>query len=111
MARSTILTCLFTLLLSAPGCLGKFALTGSVRKFNLDVSDDKWVRESTFVGLYVVPGYPFCAGADLFVVNSIEFWSGKNPISGDAALLSKTWEGDNTQDSRRDQTVASATEK
>ena len=111
MARSITIACLLFLLLSAPGCLGRFALTGSVRKFNMDVSDDKWVREVTFVGLYVVPVYPFCAGADLFVVNSIEFWSGKNPVSGDAALLSKAWEGDNTQDSRLDQTVASATEK
>ena len=43
-------------------------------------------REAVFVGLYVIPVYPFCAFVDLFVINSIEFWSGENPISGEPAL-------------------------
>jgi hypothetical protein len=57
-----------------------------VQKFNLELTTDQWGRELTFVGLYIIPVYPFCTFADLFVVNSIEFWSGENPVSGESPL-------------------------
>jgi hypothetical protein len=73
-------------LLASPGCFGRFAMTGAVRKFNLDLTTDQWGREIAFVALYIIPVYPFCATADLLVVNSIEFWSEENPINGEKAI-------------------------
>jgi hypothetical protein len=74
--------CLF----SGPGCLGRFALTASVTKFNLETTESQWGREFLFLALYIVPVYPFCAFADLLVVNSIEFWTETNPIDGEKAI-------------------------
>ena len=71
------------------GCFGRFAATKAVQKFNLDISEDKWFRECTFVALYIVTVYPVCGFLDLFIFNSIEFWNGTNPINGEAALLSR----------------------
>jgi hypothetical protein len=75
------------LLFSQPGCFGRFATTSAVQGFNLDISEGKWVREGVFIALYIVPVYPICAFADLFFINSIEFWTGTNPVSGEGALL------------------------
>jgi len=74
------------LLVISSGCLGRFAMTSAVRKFNLELTDSQWGREITFVALYVIPVYPVCAFGDLFIVNSIEFWTEENPMSGEKAI-------------------------
>ncbi len=85
--RMSMLVISVLLLLSlGTGCIGNFGLVGKVRKFNLDVSKDRWGREIVFVVLYVVPVYQFAGFLDLVVFNSIEFWSGKNPIDGSASV-------------------------
>src|SRR4029453_7808573 len=71
---------------SGPRTPGRFAMTGAVRKFNLDTAESQWGREILFLALYVVPVYPFCALADLMVVNSIEFWTETNPWDGEKAI-------------------------
>ena len=68
------------------GCIGNFGLSAKVREFNLDVSKDRWGREIVFVVLYVVPVYPFAGFLDILVFNSIEFWTGTNPINGSASV-------------------------
>lgn len=49
-------------------------------KLNLSAVDNRYAR----AGLYVLmsPVYGVAAAADLFIFNSIEFWTGTNPISG-----------------------------
>tara|TARA_B100000029_G_scaffold492401_1_gene553661 strand:- start:703 stop:1110 length:408 start_codon:yes stop_codon:yes gene_type:complete len=78
------------LLATAPGCLGRFALSKSVADFNLAVVDEKWPREAVFLGMYIVPVYPISGMIDLFIINSIEFWTDENPVDGKpSAVLSK----------------------
>ncbi len=85
--RFSILIISILLLLSmGTGCIGNFGLSGKVRDFNLDVSKDRWGREIVFVVLYVIPVYPFAGFLDILVFNSIEFWTGKNPINGSASV-------------------------
>ena len=67
------------------GCFGQFQLTRKVYGFNKQVSPDKWVRWLTFVVLNFIPVYGFAALFDAVLANSIEFWTGKNPIVADAA--------------------------
>jgi len=74
------------ILIGSPGCLGRFAMTTAVREFNLEVTDDKWGREILFVALYIIPAYPISTLGDLLIVNSIEFWSEENPMSGEKAI-------------------------
>lgn len=88
MVRKTVLVTMMALtLLAVPGCLGRFALTGGVRKFNLSLTEDKWGREIIFVALYIIPVYPIAGSIDLFIVNSLEFWTETNPIDGEPAIV------------------------
>ena len=86
-SRLSILVISMLLILSmGTGCIGNFGLSGKVREFNLDVSKDRWGREIVFVVLYVIPVYPFAGFLDILVFNSIEFWTGTNPINGSASV-------------------------
>ncbi|MEZ8194331.1 DUF3332 domain-containing protein [Vibrio cortegadensis] len=62
------------------GCMGQMATTGLVSKFNLQLVDNRYAREGVF--LLLSPVYGIASVADMFIFNSIEFWTGKNPISG-----------------------------
>ena len=84
--RCVKLSLVALLLLGSPGCLGRFAMTSAVRQFNLETVDDKWGREILFVALYIIPAYPISTLGDLLIVNSIEFWSEENPMTGEKAI-------------------------
>jgi hypothetical protein len=87
-----------SLALLSSGCIGQFGLTGKVRQFNLEQSKDRFGREILFVILYIIPIYPFAGLADIIIFNSMEFWSGKNPIDGRPSVTpisdNRTFEGE-----------------
>jgi hypothetical protein len=86
-SRLSILVVSMLLILSmGTGCIGNFGLSGKVRKFNLETTQDRWGREALFVVLYVVPVYPISGLLDILVFNSMEFWTGTNPINGSASV-------------------------
>jgi hypothetical protein len=62
-------------------CFGGFNLTRKVYSFNRSISADKWVRWLAFLVLSIVPIYGIAILVDVILANSIEFWSGKNPIA------------------------------
>jgi len=59
-------------------CIGSFALYNKVKTWN-DHVGDKFVNELVFVAFWILPVYELSFVADLFILNSIEFWSGTNP--------------------------------
>ena len=67
------------------GCMGRNAVSKEVQDFNLDVVENRYGREGVFILLY--PVYWVTSIVDLLVVNSIEFWSGNNPVNGKPALV------------------------
>ena len=67
-------------MVSLQGCYGKMALTKKVYKINGEVSD-KYLRSLVTWVLVIVPVYEVSALADFVLFNTIEFWSGKNPIA------------------------------
>ena len=74
-----------TLGLSTVGCIGDkntFCLFNGVLKWNKTASDEIWINELIFLGLCIIPVYPICLFADTIVFNSIDFWTGENPIAG-----------------------------
>ena len=75
-----ILALLLALSLTMSSCLGSLALTNKVRVWNRQISN-KFINELVYVGLWIVPVYETCFISDILVLNSIEFWSGKNPIN------------------------------
>ena len=66
-------------------CIGSFALFNKVKNWNEHVGD-KFVNEIVFVAMWILPVYELCFAADLFILNSIEFWSGSNPALASAAV-------------------------
>lgn len=67
--------------LFASGCFGEFAATRALWKWNSQVSDNKWLRWLVFLVLAILPVYDLFILADAIVINTIEFFSGDNPIS------------------------------
>ena len=67
-----------TILLSS--CIGSFGLTSKVKNWN-DSLGDKFVNELVFFCMLCVPIYEVSMLADLVVFNSIEFWTGDNPVA------------------------------
>lgn len=61
------------------GCTGSFNLTRKV--YNMHRSqDDKWKDEIFFLAVVLIPIYSIATFADAIIFNSIEFWSGENPV-------------------------------
>ncbi|WP_338869910.1 DUF3332 domain-containing protein [Myxococcus stipitatus] len=65
----------------ATGCFGSFKLTQKIWTWNKNISDEKFVQWLMFLVLIIVPVYELGTLIDALVINSIEFWSGKNPVS------------------------------
>ena len=61
------------------GCTGSFNLTHKVYNFHHSQAD-KWSNELCFLVVALIPVYSFATFADAIVFNSIEFWTGKNPV-------------------------------
>ena len=61
-------------------CIGSFSLTNKLLNWNKTISN-KFVNELVFFALWFVPVYEVASLADLVVLNSIEFWSGENPVA------------------------------
>ena len=74
--RGIVVTSAATL---STACFGSFNLTRLVYDFNEDV-DNKWLRWLLFLGLVIVPVYGIATFVDAVVINSIEFWTGDNPV-------------------------------
>ncbi|MCM1290955.1 MAG: DUF3332 domain-containing protein [Prevotella sp.] len=67
-------------------CIGSFALTNKVLTWNNQVGN-KFVNELVFFAFWVLPVYEVTGLADLLVINSIEFWSGNNPMSASVKAI------------------------
>jgi hypothetical protein len=62
-------------------CIGSFGLFNKVLSWNKSVGD-KWVNELVFVVCCIVPVYEVSWFIDGIVLNTIEFWTGSNPVAG-----------------------------
>ena len=61
-------------------CIGSFKMWNGLKDWNQGVGD-KFVNELVFIALHIVPVYEIAYLADLVVLNTIEFWSGSNPMA------------------------------
>ncbi len=61
-------------------CIGNFALTNKLLAWNKTISN-KFVNELVFFAFWIIPVYEVSALADVLVFNTIEFWSGNNPVA------------------------------
>lgn len=68
------------LIVSMFGCFGNFALTRKVYNWNASVGD-KFVNNLVFWALLWIPVYSAASTIDLLILNTIEFWTGTNPMA------------------------------
>jgi len=61
-------------------CLGSNHLFEGLRDWNREASDSKWVNEIIFIPLIWIPVYSVALLGDYVIFNSVEFWTGDNPI-------------------------------
>ncbi len=61
-------------------CIGSFTLTNKLLGWNRQIGS-KFVNELVFFAFWILPVYEVSALADVLVLNSIEFWSGENPVA------------------------------
>ena len=66
--------------LTLPSCIGSFTLTNKLLSWNNQIGE-KFVNELVFFAFWILPVYEVSALADILVLNSIEFWSGSNPVA------------------------------
>lgn len=83
---SVAVICLVLSSLTLSSCIGSFRLTNSVLKWNNQVGS-KFLNELVFFAFWVLPVYEVTSLADILVLNSIEFWSGKNPLSASTKVI------------------------
>ena len=60
-------------------CVGSFGLFNKLASWNKGATNEKFLNELIF--LIISPAYAVCSVVDALVLNTIEFWSGNNPIA------------------------------
>ena len=61
-------------------CIGSFGLHSKLLSWNESIGN-KFVNELVYLAFNIIPVYGICYLADALVINSIEFWSGSNPMA------------------------------
>lgn len=60
-------------------CVGSFSLFNHLAKWNTHATGSKFLNEIIFI--LISPAYAVCSVVDVLVLNTIEFWSGSNPMA------------------------------
>lgn len=84
LTTAVVLTLASSVMMSS--CIGSFALTNKVLAWNKQIGS-KFVNTLVFVGLHILPVYELSVIADILVINSIEFWSGDNPVTASTRVI------------------------
>ena len=85
MKNTIVLVLIVAILLVSAGCYGSFNLTRSLHDWNGRL-DGEWTSEGVFLLLVIIPVYGLTMLVDAVVLNSIEFWSGDNPV-GETSMI------------------------
>jgi hypothetical protein len=80
--------------LTTTACFGTFPLARKVYRWNASVHSDKWIRWLVFLLINIIPVYAGAAILDMVFSNSVEFWTGRNPMAA-APGSTKLVEGPN----------------
>lgn len=73
------LTLLMAGTMAVSSCIGSFGLFNKVLDWNKQATGNKFLNWLIFI--VISPAYVLCGVADMIVINSIEFWSGTNPLA------------------------------
>ena len=63
------------------GCLGSFAITKKLYRWNQSATGNKYLDNGVFWVLNIIPVYEIVVFVDVVILNLVEFWSGSNPMA------------------------------
>jgi len=79
---SLLAACVLTVsTMSTTGCFGSFAAFNKLRQWNGKFTHNKFINWLVFLLLCIIPAYELFFLADTLVLNSLEFWTGSNPVA------------------------------
>jgi hypothetical protein len=84
--KRALVAALLAISLSSASCLGPDHAYGQVKNWNVGLSEQDWVNEVVFLALWIIPVYPIAQFADIVAFNTIQYWSGDNPINDPGAF-------------------------
>lgn len=67
------------------GCVGSNVATNKLMEYNVKAVDNRYARGG--LNIAMSPLYAVTVGADYLVLNSLEFWTGENPVNGNAHIF------------------------
>jgi hypothetical protein len=79
------------------GCTGSFDLTHKLYNWHRSQTD-KWSDELCFLLVAITPIYGLAIFADSIIFNSIEFWTGKNPVDNMSSIPAQSRMAQNGKD-------------
>lgn len=72
---------LFSVIVFFTNCYGSFELTRNLYEWNGKVTNDEIANSVITFAFVVIPVYPAALFVDYAILNTIEFWTGENPIA------------------------------
>ena len=79
---------------SLTACYGSYSLSQKLYKWNGTLGN-KWLNSCVHFILWVIPVYEICIGlVDGLVLNTVEFWTGSNPLASNDTYFEKDAQGD-----------------
>ena len=73
-------------------CIGSFGLFNKLLGWNQNLTGSKFLNELLFI--LISPAYAVSGVVDLFVLNTVEFWSGNNPVASNIGKTEKVMGSD-----------------
>ena len=74
------------------GCLGQNGLFNTVQDWNATATEEKFVNQGISFAFWILPVYGLTLLADMVILNSVEFWTGTNPVNNKRAKVTGTTE-------------------
>ncbi|WP_276910805.1 DUF3332 domain-containing protein [Hallella colorans] len=75
----TLATCLMAGIFFTTSCVGTFSMFNKLASWNRNATDNKFLNEIIFI--VISPAYAIAGMADMLILNTIEFWTGDNPMA------------------------------
>ncbi len=87
-AKLLMLALIGTTMTTQAACIGSFSLTRGLLSWNQNLSN-KFINWLVFLAFVILPIYGIAILADALVFNSLEFWTGSNPMAEGEAEKTK----------------------
>lgn len=79
--KKTTISMVLAAAIMTSSCFGSFNAWNGLRDWNDGLTNSKFLDNLVFWGLNIIPVYGLFGLGDLVIFNTIEFWTGSNPIA------------------------------